>query len=139
MNIYQRDNDVDQQTDMVTGTAGVFGTTTGQLKVDVNSTITISFLAMVRASEKQSENLLNLQPFFGLGFGVNTVDLGEGSTFTTAGVANGSTSLESDTIVGILVSAGLNYKITSNLKAYGEYKYTESSIFSYGIIGKHSQ
>ena len=127
MNIYQRDNDVDQQTATATGTAGILNGTAGQLKVDVNSVTTIGFLAMVRATEEQSKNLLNLQPYFGLGFGVNIIDLGEASTFTAAGAANGSTNLESDTNVGILVSAGLNYKIFDNLKAYGEYKYTDGN------------
>ena len=135
MNIYQRDNDVDQQTATATGTAGILNGTAGQLKVDVNSGTTIGFLAMVRATEEQSKNLLNLQPYFGLGFGVNIIDLGEASTFTAAGAANGSTNLESDTNVGILVSAGLNYKIYDNLKAYGEYKYTDGSFESKGSDG----
>jgi opacity protein-like surface antigen len=135
MNIYQRDNDVDQQTASCTGTAGICTAATGQLKVDVNSVTTIGFLAMVRATEEQSKNLLNLQPYVGLGFGVNIIDLGEASTFTTAGAANGSTNLESDTDVGILVSAGLNYKISDNLKAYGEYKYTDGSFESKGSDG----
>ena len=133
MNIYQRENDVGQQTATATGTAGVLTATgTGQLKVDVNSVTTIGFLAMVRATEEQSKDLLNFQPYFGLGFGVNTIDLGDASTFTTAGVANSSTNLESDTSVGILVSAGLNYKISDNINAYGEYKYTDGSFESKG-------
>ena len=90
---------------------------------------------MVRATEEQSKNYLTLQPFFGLGFGVNTIDLGDASTFTTAGAAFGSTNLESDTNVGILVSAGLNYKIYDHLKAYGEFKYTDSSFESKGSDG----
>ena len=135
MNIYQRDPDVDQQTASCTGAAGICSAATGQVKVDVNSATTIGFLAMVRATEEQSKNLLNLQPYVGLGFGVNIIDLGDASTFTTAGVANSSTNIESDTSVGILVSAGLNYKISDNLKAYGEYKYTESSFEADGSDG----
>jgi opacity protein-like surface antigen len=132
MNIFQSDNDVDQQTATATGTAGILDSDTGQVKVDVNSVTTIGFLAMVRATEEQSKNLLNLQPYFGLGFGVNIIDLGDASTFTTAGAAFSSTNLESDTNVGILVSAGLNYKISDNINAYGEYKYTDGSFESKG-------
>ena len=136
MNIFQSDNDVDKQTATCTGSAGICdSTSTGQVKVDVNSATTIGFLAMVRATEEQSKNLLNLQPYFGLGFGVNIIDLGDASTFTTAGAAFSSTNLESDTSVGILVSAGLNYKIYDHLKAYGELKYTDSSFESKGSDG----
>jgi len=135
MNVYQRDADVDAQAATCSGAAGICTNNTGQLKVDVNSSTTIGFLAMVRATEEQSKNLLNLQPYFGLGFGVNIIDLGEASTFTTAGAAVGSTNLESDTNVGILVSAGLNYKICDNLKAYGEYKYTDGNFEAQGSDG----
>jgi opacity protein-like surface antigen len=135
MNIYQRDNDVGQQTATCTGTAGICGTTSSQLKVDVNRFTTIGFLAMLRVTEEQSKNYLTLQPFLGLGFGVNTIDLGEASTFTTAGAALRSTNLDSDTNLGILVSAGLNYKIYDHLKAYGELKYTDSSFESKGSDG----
>ena len=53
----------------------------------------------------------------------------------TAGVEQTSTNLESDTSVGILISAGLNYKISDRLKAYGEYKYTDSSFELNGSDG----
>jgi opacity protein-like surface antigen len=135
MNVYQRNNDIDKQTATCTGAAGICGTTSSQLKVDVNRFTTIGFLVIVRATEEQSKNYLTLQPFFGLGFGINTMDLGDASTFTTAGATFGSTNLKSDTNVGILVSAGLNYKIYDHLKAYGEFKHTDSSFASKGSDG----
>ena len=126
-NFYQRDPDVAQQTATAVGTLGIFSAATGQLKVDVNSVTTFGFLAMARATEEQTKNLYNFEPFLGVGLGINSVDLGQATTFNTAGVEQTSTNLESDTSVGILISAGLNYKISDKLKAYGEYKYTDSS------------
>ena len=127
-NFYQRDPDVDQQAATAVGTIGILSAAaTGQLKVDVNSITTFGFLAMMRATEEQTKNLYNFEPFLGIGFGVDLVDLGEATTFNTAGVLQSSTNLESDTSVGILISAGLNYELTDKIKAYGEYKYTDSS------------
>jgi len=124
---YQRAPDIDQQTATATGTAGIYGATVGQIKVDVDSSTTFGFLVMLRANEEQSKNLFNLEPSLGVGFGVNTIDLADASTFTTAGAAVGSTNLGSDTQIGFLISAGLKYKINDKIKAYGEYKFTESS------------
>ena len=127
-NFYQRDPDVAQQTATAVGTLGIFSAAaTGQLKVDVNSATTFGLLVMMRATEEQTKNLYNFEPFLGIGLGLNLVDLGEASTFNAAGVLQTSTNLGSDTSVGILISAGLNYKLTDKIKAYGEYKYTDSS------------
>jgi len=126
-NFYQRDPDVETQTASCTGTAGICTAAAGQLKVDVNSVTTLGFLTMLRATEEQTKSLFNIQPYLGLGFGVNIVDLGDATTFTTAGAFNSGTNLESDTSVGFLLSAGLNYEVCENVKAYGEYKYAEAS------------
>ena len=135
-NFSQSDPEVDKQTASATGTAGVLTAAgTGQLKVDVNSFTTLGFLAMLRATEEQTKSLFNIQPYLGVGFGVNIVDLGDATTFTTAGAFNSGTNLDSDTSVGILLSAGLNYEVCDNVKAYGEYKYTEAS---YDVTGADS-
>ena len=134
-NFGQGDPDVEKQTATATGTAGVLGTAVGQVQVDVNSATTLGFLVMLRANEEQTKNLLNFQPFLGLGFGVNILDLGDATTFTTAGAFNSGTNLGSDTSIGILLSAGLNYEVSENVKAYGEYKYGEAS---YDVKGADS-
>ncbi|MDP6585931.1 MAG: outer membrane beta-barrel protein [Anaerolineales bacterium] len=134
-NFSQSDPDVEKQTATATGTAGVLGTAVGQVQVDVNSATTLGFLAMLRATEEQTKSLFNIQPYLGVGFGVNIVDLGDATTFTTAGAFNSGTNLDSDTSVGILLSAGLNYEVSENVKAYGEYKYGEAS---YDVTGADS-
>ena len=93
-NFYQRAPDVDQQNATAVGTVGVLSAAaTGQAKVDVNSFTTFGFLAMARATEEQTKNLYNFEPFLGVGLGINSVDLGEASTFNTAGVLQSSTNL----------------------------------------------
>lgn len=126
-NFSQSDPDIDKQSATTTGTAGIFGTTTGQAELNAENLTTFGFLAMLRATEEQSKILFNVQPYLGVGFGVNSVNLSEGIATTTAGAAVGKANLESDTSIGFLLTAGLNYNITDRIKAYGEYKYTEGN------------
>jgi opacity protein-like surface antigen len=133
-NFYQRGPDVEKQvmrsnsSVTVNGNAGILTALgTGQLKVDVNSLTTLGFLVMIRATQEQTINLYNFEPFLGIGLGVNRVDLGDTTTLTESGAFNSETNLGSDTSIGVLMSAGLNYKLTRKVKVYGEYKYTSSS------------
>ena len=124
-NLYQRDPDVDQQAGTATGTIGVWtAAATGQGKVAVDHLTTYGFLLMLRATEEQTKNFFNIQPYLGIGVGINTLSLGNGTVYSAAGVEGASANLGSDTSTDILLSAGLNYKVTDNIKAYGEYKYT---------------
>ena len=128
INFQQSDPDVDQQNATATGTLGTFtAAATGQGRIDVNHLTTIGFLAMLRPVENK---IFNLEPYLGLGLGVNIVSLGEGTAYSAAGVKSGAENLGSDTDVGFLLSAGLNYEITDHIKAYGEYKYTQSNFES---------
>lgn len=128
INFQQSDPDMDQQNATATGTLGIFtAAATGQGKIDVNHLTTIGFLAMFRPVEKK---IFNLEPYLGLGIGVNMISLGEATAFSAAGVKSGAVNLGSDTDVGFLLSAGLNYEITDHIKAYGEYKYTQSNFDS---------
>jgi opacity protein-like surface antigen len=129
-NFYQRGPDVERQAATANRTAGVLidgvgGT--GQLKIDVNSVSTLGFLAMIRTTKEQTINLYNFQPFLGVGLGVNVVDLGDITSFTQAGAFNSGSNLDSDTSFGVLMSVGLNYKLTHKVKVYGEYKYIDNS------------
>ena len=90
---------------------------------------TYGFLAMFRATEEQTKNMFNMEPYLGLGVAINNISLGRGTAYNAAGaeLAGGVENLGSDTSTGFLLSAGLNYKINNHLKAYGEYKYTDVS------------
>ncbi len=127
-NLYQREPDADQQGVTVTGaTAGLIRTDAGQAKVDVEHLTTAGLLVMLRATEEQTKNMFNMEPYVGIGLGVNAINLSEGTAYSAAGAYLESVNLSSDVSVGILLSAGLNYDITDQIKAYGEYKYTEAS------------
>jgi opacity protein-like surface antigen len=124
-NFSQSDPDISKQTGTATGTIGVFtAAATGQGSIDVDHVNTYGFLAMFRATEEQAKDMFNIQPYLGLGVGINQVSLGTGRVFSAAGVESDSVDLGADTDVGFLLSAGLNYDITDHIKAYSEYKYT---------------
>jgi opacity protein-like surface antigen len=128
-NFYQRDPDVGPQNATVTGTAGLFGTTTASVELDVDNLTTYGFLLMFRATEEQYKHFDKIQPYLGLGIAINNLNLGTAIAFDINGVAvaggRDSADLGSDTRAGFLFSAGLNYKIYDHLKAYGEYKFTQ--------------
>ena len=127
-NFSQADPDVGKQTTTLSGTAaGIAGAATGQFQVDVNHVTTYGFLAMLRATEEQTKNMFDIQPYFGVGVAINNISLGRATAFNTAGaeLAGGAANLGSDTSLGLLLSAGLNYDIDEHISAYGEYKFTQ--------------
>ena len=122
-------SDVDKEpvTLTVTGTAvGVAGgQATGDFlwSVDVDSVSSFGFLAMLRATDEDAKAKYNgIQPFLGLGFTVSTIDVNSSTLFNTAGAQLGTTAnSDSSTGVGFLLSAGLNYIVSDNIKVYSEY------------------
>ena len=125
-NFSQSDPDISKQTGTATGTIGVFtAAATGQGSIDVDHANTYGLLVMFRATEEQAKDMFNIQPYLGLGIGINQVSLGTARVYTAAGVETDSANLGSDTNVGFLLSAGLNYDITDHIKAYSEYKFTQ--------------
>ena len=123
--------DVDQEpvTLTITGTATGFagGQNTGDylLSADVDSVSSFGFLAMLRATDEDAKAKYNgIQPFLGLGFTVSTIDVNSATLFNTAGAQVGTTAnSDSSTEVGFLLSAGLNYIVSDNIKVYSEYTF----------------
>ena len=122
-------SDVDKEpvTLTVTGTAvGVAGgQATGDFlwSVDVDSVSSFGFLAMLRATDEDAKAKYNgIQPYLGLGFMVSTIDINSATLFNTAGTQLGVTAnSDSSTDVGFLLSAGLNYIVSDNIKVFSEY------------------
>ena len=54
---------------------------------------------------------------------MNVLDVGKVIVHSTAGALIGETTGESNTSVGPLISAGLNYLFSDRVKLYSEYKY----------------
>ena len=123
--------DVDKETVVatITGTpTGVYvGQTSGNFlgSVDVASLSSFSFLAMLRATDEDAKAKYNgIQPFLGLGFTVSTIDVNSATLFNTAGTQLSTTAnSDSSTGVGFLLSAGLNYIVSDNIKVYSEYSF----------------
>ena len=123
--------DVDKETVFatITGTpTGVYaGQTSGNFlgSVDVASLSSFSFLAMLRATDEDAKAKYNgIQPFLGLGFTVSTIDVNSATLFNTAGTQLGVTANgDSSTDVGFLLSAGLNYIVSDNIKVFSEYSF----------------
>ena len=121
--------DVDKETvtATITGTAtGAYaGQTSGDFlgSVDVASLSSFSFLAMLRATDEDAKAKYNgIQPFLGLGFTVSTIDVNSATLFNTAGTQLSTTAnSDSSTGVGFLLSAGLNYIVSDNIKVFSEY------------------
>ena len=135
-NFSQSDPDIDKESTFATITNSPTGAFVGQtsnaflLSADVANFSSFGFLAKLRPTKEQIEMYSwgKLEPVLGLGFAVNHIDVDRGIVFSTAGTEIGRTaSGDSDTDIGILVSAGLNYKVSDSISAYGEYKYTEMS------------
>ena len=123
--------DVDKETVFATITGTPTGAYAGQtsgdflLTVDVNSVSSFSFLAMLRATDEDAKAKYNgIQPFLGLGFTVSTIDVNSATLFNTAGTQLSTTAnSDSSTGVGFLLSAGLNYIVSDNIKVYSEYSF----------------
>ena len=126
-------SDVDKQsiTLTLTGTpTGLYvGRNSGDLllgSVDVDSVSSFGFLAMLRATDEDAKAKYNgIQPFLGLGFMVSTIDVNSATLFNGNGTNQLGITANSDssTDVGFLLSTGLNYIVSDNIKVYSEYKF----------------
>ena len=123
--------DVDQEPVTLTITGTATGVAGGQnsgdflLSADVDSVSSFGFLAMLRATDEDAKaKYIGIQPFLGLGFMVSTIDVNSATLFNTAGTQLGTTAnSDSSTDVGFLLSAGLNYIVSDNIKVYSEYSF----------------
>ena len=123
--------DTDKETVFATITGTPTGAYAGQTSgnflgaVDVASLSSFSFLAMLRATDEDAKAKYNgIQPFLGLGFTVSTIDVNSATLFNTAGTQLSTTAnSDSSTGVGFLLSAGLNYIVSDNIKVYSEYSF----------------
>ncbi len=110
---------------------GLFaGQTAGNLLVsaDINHLSTFGVLAVWRVTDKQFlMNLDGIQPYLGVGLGLSILDVEKFSVLNTDESSVGETSGESNSSVGLLISAGLNYTLTKHTKVYGEFKYKDTS------------
>ena len=121
--------DVDKEAVFATLTGTPTGIYAGQTSdnflgsVDVDSLSSFSLLAMLRATDEDAKAKYNgIQPFLGLGFTVSTIDVNSATLFNTAGAQVGTTTnSDSSTDVGFLLSAGLNYIVSDNIKVFSEY------------------
>ncbi len=127
------DPDVDKEkiTATLTNPVGIFaGQASGDFlgTADVDSLNSFGFLAMLRITDEDAKSEYNgIQPYLGLGFSVNVLDVNKISVYSTAGAFIAETSGESNTSIGPLISAGLNYIINDRVKLYSEYKYKHSN------------
>ena len=125
------DPDVDKETITATITGaptGAFvGRTTGAFlgSVDVDYVSSLGFLAMLRVTDEDAtKEYFGIQPYLGLGFTISTLDANSVTVFNTAGTQLGTTAnSDSSTDVGFLLSTGLNYIVSDNIKVYSEYKF----------------
>ena len=108
-------------------TGALVGRTSGDflLSVDVDSVSSFGFLAMLRVTDEDArKEYFSMQPFLGLGFTISTLDVNSATVFNTARTQLGTTaSGDSATDIGFLLSAGLNYIVSDNIKVYSEYKF----------------
>ena len=88
----------------------------------MNSFQTLGLMPLVRKS------FGNYQPYFGIGMAVSFLDAEEVILGKTTVSTVKITHSISDTFdIGIIMSAGFNYKISERLKIYSEYKYSQSN------------
>ena len=134
------DPDVDKETITATITGTPVGVFSGQASgdflgsADVDSLISYGFLAMLRTTDEDAKEKYNgLQPYAGAGFSINVLDINKVSIYDTAGASIADTSGDSNTSVGLLVSAGLNYILNDRIKLYSEYKYKDLN-FDYDAL-----
>ena len=125
------ESDVDKEAVALTITGTATGLGAGQvtgdflLSADVDSYSSFGFLAMLRVTDEDArKEYSGMQPFLGLGFTISTLDVNSATVFNTAGTQLGTTaSSDSATDIGFLLSAGLNYIVSDNIKVYSEYKF----------------
>ena len=97
--------------------------------VDVDHYSTMGFLLML-SSERANKTYNGFGAFGGLGFGVNVLDIHRVEVLNTNRVKQSDVDGKSITDIGFLMSVGLDYKITENVKAYGAYKYKNTDFTS---------
>ena len=113
----------------ITGTATGLGAgqATGDflLSADVDPSSSFGFLAMLRVTDEDAKaKYSGIQPFLGLGFVVSTIDVNSATLFNTAGTQLNTTgNSDSSTDVRFLLSAGLNYIVSDNIKVYSSYQF----------------
>ena len=128
VNASSSDPDMGNQSSTVTGTGGgIMTSTVARVEIEVEHFTTIGFLVMLRATEEQTKELYNIEPYLGIGFARNSINLSEAVSYTGAGVLAGKSNLGSGAEVGLLLSAGLNYKINDRTKFFTELHYTKAS------------
>jgi opacity protein-like surface antigen len=124
-------SDIDKEAVALTISGTATGLGAGQAtgnflySADIDYVSSFGFLAMLRITDEDaSKEYFGMQPFLGLGFTVTTLDIKSSTIFDTAGVQLGTTgNSDSSTDVGFLLSAGLNYIVSNNIKVYSEYKF----------------
>jgi opacity protein-like surface antigen len=124
-------SDIDKEAVALTISGTATGLGAGQatgnflFSADVDSVSSFGFLAMLRATNEDAKAKYNgIQPFLGLGFMVSTIDVNSATLFNTAGTQlSTSANSDSSTDVGFLLSAGLNYIVSDNIKVYSQYNF----------------
>jgi len=121
--------DIDNQSAVVlTGTgAGALPSTMARVEAEVEHFTTVGLLVMLRPTKEQTKELYNIDPYLGIGFASNSINLSEAVAYNSAGALVGKSNLGSDSEVGIFLSAGLNYKVNDRTKLFTELRYTEAS------------
>jgi hypothetical protein len=132
LNVYHRDPDVKRQDWTIGGTGAgnsqLFpGTGNFTTTMDIDAT-TVGILMLFKPPPKMVEEYLlgTFEPYVGIGVGLHIVSA-DIKVFNAGGTLVGSSDR---TRFGdsILVSAGLNLKITDNIKIYGEYLYSNLNV-----------
>ena len=124
-------SDIDKEAVALTISGTATGLGAGQatgdflFSADVDSVSSFGFLAMLRATDEDAKAKYNgIQPYLGLGFMVSTIDVNSATLFNTAGTQlSTSANSDSSTDVGFLLSAGLNYIVSDNIKVYSQYNF----------------
>ena len=125
------ESDVDKEAVALTITGTATGLGAGQvtgdflLSADVDPVSSFGFLAMLRVTDEDArKEYFSMQPYLGLGFVVSTIDVNSATLFNTAGTQlNTTANSDSSTDVGFLLSAGLNYIVSDNIKVYSQYSF----------------
>ena len=124
-------SDIDKEAVALTISGTATGLGAGQAtgnflySADVDYVSSFGFLAMLRVTDEDAaKEYLGIQPYLGLGFSVTTLEIKSATLFNTAGAQVGTTAnSDSSTDVGFLLSTGLNYIVSDNIKVYSEYKF----------------
>ena len=124
-------SDIDKEAVALTISGTATGLGAGQAtgnflySADVDYVSSFGFLAMLRATDEDAaKEYFGIQPYLGLGFSVTTLEVKSATLFNTAGTQVGTTAnSDSSTDVGFLLSTGLNYIVSDNIKVYSEYRF----------------